>query len=86
MNLQEKCREIETLLLEKNKSYGDSVLNPINIFSDKSTEEQVKVRIDDKLSRIARGHNYPGEDTILDLIGYLYFLLILREKEGTYES
>ena len=34
-------------------------------------------RIDDKLSRIARGHTV-GEDTILDLVGYLVLLLIRK--------
>lgn len=65
------CREIEEMLLEKNKSYGNSALEPIRIFSKATTMEQINVRIDDKLSRIAKGNNYDNEDTELDLIGYL---------------
>jgi hypothetical protein len=70
--------EIYTLLEEKNKSYGNSATNPIRIFSKNSPEEQILVRIDDKLSRIAYGNEYPGDDTIRDLTGYLILLLAQR--------
>jgi hypothetical protein len=70
--------EIYTLLEEKNESYGDSATNPIRIFSKSSPEEQILVRIDDKLSRIAYGNEYPGDDTIRDLTGYLVLLLAQR--------
>lgn len=75
----EICDDIATLLVEKNKAYGDSALNPVRIFSKADTEEQLLVRIDDKLSRLARGKEFPGEDTIRDLIGYLVLLLIAKE-------
>jgi hypothetical protein len=62
--------EIRNLLIEKNRSYGNAAFDPVRIFSTSPVEEQFNVRIDDKLSRIARGDDY-GEDTELDLIGYL---------------
>ena len=43
--------------------------------------EQIRVRIDDKLSRLARGQA-AGEDVVLDLIGYLV-LLRVAERRGT---
>jgi len=64
------------------KAYGDSAVNPVRIFSKASAEEQINVRIDDKLSRILRGEeieNVP-EDTELDLIGYLILKRVLRRK------
>lgn len=64
------CRELEELLLRKNAAYGDSAANPLRVFSRCDRLEQINVRIDDKLSRIARG-SAAGEDTELDLIGYL---------------
>jgi hypothetical protein len=71
--------EIQDLLISKNASYGASATDPVRIFSKASTEEQILVRIDDKLSRIARVHdNALGEDTISDLIGYLVLLLVVR--------
>ena len=72
--------EIADLLIEKNKSYGDSALNPIRIFSNSDTTEQIKVRIDDKLNRLAKGSEYQNEDTIQDLIGYLILLKISLNK------
>lgn len=74
-----ECHEIADFLVEKNKAYGDSVSRPIGIFaSDEDPIVALNVRIDDKLSRIKRGNEYPGDDTILDLIGYLILLRILR--------
>ena len=64
------CDEIKDLLIMKNKAYGNSAADPVRIFSRVDAIEQINVRIDDKLSRIARGEQ-AGEDTELDLIGYL---------------
>lgn len=67
------------MLIAKNVSYGDSALNPVRVFSKASPEEQLLVRLDDKISRISRGHEYGDDDTIRDLIGYAVLLLIARE-------
>ena len=80
--ISEVCDEIKKLLLAKNKSYGNSVGEPMNIFSQNSALEQINVRIDDKLSRIARGSEYQGDDTELDLIGYLVIKRALRNKQS----
>ena len=71
---------IEKMLIEKNRAYGDSALDPVRVFSKEDAIEQLYVRIDDKLSRIQRGHEYPGDDTVFDLIGYLVLLLIAKER------
>lgn len=42
---------IETLLVEKNAAYGDSALHPVRIFSRAAPTAQLKVGLDDKLSR-----------------------------------
>ena len=63
------------LLKEKNKAYGNTALNPSNIFSQLSSTEAICARIDDKLARIKnKGINDKTEDTIDDLIGYLFLL------------
>jgi hypothetical protein len=72
---------IQKMLIEKNRAYGDSALEPVRVFSKTDTTEQLYVRIDDKLSRVKRGHEYPGDDTIFDLIGYLILLLISKERD-----
>ena len=69
-------KTIGDMLKTKNASYGDSALNPIRIFSKCDANEGIRVRIDDKLSRIARGNSELDEDTITDLIGYLVLLKI----------
>lgn len=74
------CDSIRDMLLDKNESYGNSALDPVRIFSDADADEQLLVRIDDKLSRIMRGNEYVGDDDITDLIGYLILLKIAREQ------
>lgn len=80
-NVTRVTDDIRALLIAKNRSYGNSALAPVRIFSNASPTEALLVRIDDKLSRVARGTEYPGDDTIRDLIGYLVLLLIARESE-----
>lgn len=80
------CDEIKELLLGKNQKYGDSALNPARIFSQASAEDQILVRIDDKLNRIQKGAGLlaTDEDVIMDLIGYLVLLKIaFKRREGS---
>ena len=86
MNSKEKIKEITdkvcTMLQEKNEAYGDSALEPINVFSKGSATESLCARIDDKLSRVRnKGINDETEDTLFDLIGYLTLLMIANEME-----
>lgn len=72
-----ECDAIKELLLMKNAAYGDSALNPANIFASGSAVDNLACRIDDKLMRIKnRGLNDETEDTVSDLIGYLILLKI----------
>lgn len=75
------CDEIKQLLVEKNRSYGNSALDPVRIFSHSDSQEQINVRIDDKLSRFARGKEYQGDNDIDDLIGYLVLLKVARRGD-----
>lgn len=74
-----ECDSIKEMLIDKNATYGNSALDPIRVFSGADAVEQLKVRIDDKLSRFYRGTNYLGDDDIIDLIGYLVLLKIAME-------
>jgi hypothetical protein len=70
------------LLLEKNRKYGDSALNPVRIFSKASVLEQLKVRMDDKLSRLRNAADDEDEDPTTDLIGYLIlYKVALRQQK-----
>ena len=72
------CDGIKELLVEKNRAYGNSALDPVRIFSQADSDEQICVRIDDKLSRFARGKEYQGDNDLDDLIGYLVLLKVAR--------
>jgi hypothetical protein len=74
------CHSIAQMLIEKNIAYGDSALDPVRIFSKADPAEQLRVRIDDKLSRLMKGTEYVGDNDIDDLIGYLVLLKIAKEK------
>ncbi len=74
--MRQKCDGIKNLLLEKNRKYGNSALEPARIFSKASSIEQILVRIDDKLNRIRNRQNDEDEDVYFDLAGYLVLLLV----------
>jgi hypothetical protein len=75
------CYAIQELLLEKNRKYGDSALNPVRIFSQSDSTEQIRVRIDDKLSRLRNQQADEDEDVIDDLIGYLVLLKVAQMQQ-----
>ena len=74
------CTNMAQMLIQKNIAYGDSALDPVRIFSKADPVEQLRVRIDDKLSRLMKGTDYIGDNDIDDLIGYLVLLKIAKEK------
>ena len=78
------CNEIRDLLLEKNRKYGDSALTPKRIFSKADAVEQIKVRLDDKISRLINQQSDDDEDVVMDLMGYLVLLRVAlkRRKES----
>ena len=81
-DIQDACQEIQDMLVEKNKSYGSSISDPVNVFcnEDIGLLNLIDVRLDDKLSRIKRGNSEGDEDTELDIIGYLILKRIIQKK------
>ena len=79
--VQDILHGMADLLVEKNAAYGNSALDPVRIFSKADTTEQLYVRLDDKINRVKQGHEYPGDDTIRDIIGYCTLILIAREGD-----
>ena len=69
-----ECLDMAEMLINKNISYGDSALSPIRIFSQADNQEQIKIRIDDKINRIKNGSGFAGDNDIDDMIGYLILL------------
>lgn len=77
--IRRECAALEAMLLAKNQAYGDSALAPLRVFSRADPVEQIRVRLDDKLSRLARGSD-AGEDVVADLLGYLVLLRIAMRR------
>ena len=82
VSITNKCNELKWMLIEKNRKYGNSALSPLRVFSRANSEEQILVRLDDKLNRIRNRQNDDDEDVIMDLAGYLILLMIARDKES----
>jgi hypothetical protein len=81
--IRQISEEVTDLLLMKNAAYGDSALNPANIFAKGDAIENLCARIDDKLMRIkTKGITDDTEDTVQDLIGYLILLRVAMLKNG----
>ena len=81
--IKAKCKSLEDLLLQKNAKYGNSALEPLNVFSEAGAVAGIKMRIDDKLKRIKNaGLVDATEDTLQDLAGYLILLMIAKENES----
>lgn len=70
-HLRMELIERENALLDKNRKYGNSALEPMRVFSRSGPVEQLDVRIDDKLSRIRSRQDDDDEDAEEDLLGYL---------------
>lgn len=79
--ISQECDALKALLLQKNAAYGNSALDPVRVFSKADPEEQIRVRLDDKLSRLSRG-SAAGEDVEQDLLGYLILLRVARRMRG----
>tara|TARA_R100001377_G_C3163023_1_gene100346 strand:- start:213 stop:554 length:342 start_codon:yes stop_codon:yes gene_type:complete len=83
-----KCATIAAnvvnLLSEKNEQYGDSAFDPIRMLSPLGPDAGLRVRIDDKLSRLLRGNADMESDTdvIDDLIGYFILLRLSMDKQA----
>ena len=82
-NIEKKCRELKELLLRKNDAYGDAALQPLGVFSSCNASEGIKIRLDDKLKRIANaGLVSDTEDTLIDIAGYIILLMIAKDNES----
>jgi hypothetical protein len=77
IQVEEVLDSIEKMLIEKNRKYGNSALEPLGVFSQLSAKQGLLIRIDDKLKRIKNGSlEKDDEDVVNDLIGYLVLLKI----------
>lgn len=75
--IADECDRVKAMLLAKNRKYGNSALDPVRIFSKAPPDEQLLVRMDDKVSRYLQGEG-DDEDVLFDLLGYLVLYRVQR--------
>jgi len=66
--IAQKCDELKELLIRKNRQYGNSALEPIRIFADSTADEQIKVRMDDKVNRLLKSISEHYQKQIIDFL------------------
>ena len=64
------------LLLYKNEKYGDSALNPQNVFYKGNAADSILIRLDDKIGRIRNNQDGVRVNDVADIIGYCTLLLV----------
>jgi len=64
------CKELAFFLKIKNARYGNSALEPVQVFSNASPDDQMNNRMDDKLKRIKNSDEHHMNDFV-DLAGYI---------------
>lgn len=81
--IAQECDALKEFLLAKNKAYGNSVFSKARVFKDSTPAQRIQARIEDKLNRLECGTEYPGDDTLLDLTGYIIlYRIVKRVEEG----
>jgi hypothetical protein len=82
MTTADKIKQVykahQELVLEKNKRYGNSALEPIGIFNKADASNSIKIRLDDKLQRIKNSSELSKND-VSDMMGYLILLCVYNE-------
>ncbi len=75
--ITETCNSLRNLLLYKNEKYGNSGLEPMNVFSKASAETGLLQRLDDKIARIKNSPNLRKND-LADVVGYIMLLCVSK--------
>ncbi len=74
--------DVVEMLLAKNISYSNSAMEPLNILSNATPEEQIKMHIDNKLTRLKHQKEFQNEDSLKDLAGYVILLMVLKQSQS----
>jgi hypothetical protein len=68
---------LTSLLQYKNRKYGNSAIEPINVFSKAGSETGLLQRLDDKIARVRNSPELRKND-IADITGYLMLLCVKK--------
>ena len=75
--IQKICEELNILLQEKNKRYGNSALDPLEGIKY-TAEDGIKIRLADKLKRVINSNELRKND-LADILGYLVLLCVDKD-------
>ncbi len=95
--IAEMCLRVSTLLLEKNKAYGNSAFEPPLLAPELNADTGIRVRLSDKIKRMinilkdvetlnTKSFTEPLPQTILDAVGYMTLWLIEIERKTNADS
>lgn len=73
--IEELFDNFKEFLKEKNRRYGNSAIQPTQIFSRTPADQQILNRLDDKLSRVKNSPELKKND-VSDVFGYIALLMI----------
>ncbi len=76
--IEQVCDNFKKFLLEKNRRYGDSAINPLKIFSKHEPENPICSRLDEKLQRIQVSDEGIRKNDTVDCAGYLFLLCVQK--------
>ena len=75
--IAQECDALGRRLVSKHREWGDTLLNPTQIFSKGiSDDTRLGVHIDGVLARLANAEGQKREDLIRDLLGFLTMELV----------
>ncbi len=70
--IKKYTNKVQEMLLSKNKAYGNSALEPLNIFNKGNASDSICARTDDKLARIKNvGISDKTEDTLFEVLSLM---------------
>jgi len=72
------CNNLKDFLIEKNKRYGNSALEPMKIFGDFDAEDLLKIRLTDKIMRI-KNSEIDRKNDYTDMLGYIILLCVSKD-------
>ena len=76
--ITDTCLALADFLIEKNKRYGNSALEPANVFSKLDAEAGIMIRLDDKLKRIKNNTGEHRKNDFADILGYIVLLCVKK--------
>ena len=79
--IRNKFDSIRDMVLEKNELYGNAALEPYAVFSNATSAERLRARIDEKISRYRTNREGDQESPLVDLVGSLVLLILAEEEE-----